>query len=64
MCKGMEFVFNHETVYNTATGMASLANLIPPFVMNMKLNPWAEGHEMMNFPKKPFHELIKTIKKP
>jgi len=64
MCKGMEFVFNHETVYNTATGMASLANLIPPFVMNMKLNPWAEGHEMMKFPKKPFHELIKTIKKP
>ena len=27
--------------------------------MNCSLNPWAEGHKMMEFPKKPFHEMIK-----
>lgn len=63
ICKGMKFVFAHKTVYNTITGMSSLANLAPPLIMNMKLNPWAEGHEMMRFPKKPFHELIKDIEK-
>ena len=29
--------------------------------MNCSLNPWAEGHNMMEFPKKPFHEMIKEI---
>ena len=27
--------------------------------MNCSLNPWAEGHDMMKFPKKPFHSIIK-----
>jgi L-lactate dehydrogenase complex protein LldF len=31
--------------------------------MNCGLNPWAEGHKMMEFPKKPFHKLFKEIKK-
>jgi L-lactate dehydrogenase complex protein LldF len=30
--------------------------------MNCSLNPWAEGHKMMQFPKKPFHEMIKELK--
>lgn len=31
--------------------------------MNSGLNPWAEGHEMMKFPKKPFHTIIKDLEK-
>jgi L-lactate dehydrogenase complex protein LldF len=29
--------------------------------MNCGLNPWAEGHEMMKFPKKPFHQVVKEL---
>ena len=61
MCKSMNFVFGHDGIYRAATAMASMANLIPSPIMNMKFNPWAEGHEMMKFPKKPFHKLIKDI---
>jgi len=32
---------------------------VPGPLINMKLNPWAYGHEMMTFPKKSFHELWK-----
>ena len=31
--------------------------------MNCGLNPWAEGHDMMKFPKKPFHEQIKDLER-
>ncbi len=30
--------------------------------MNCGLNPWAEGHDMFKFPKKPFHERIEELK--
>ena len=63
MCvgRGMSVLYGHPAIYNAATGMASLANLVPPFIMNSRLNPWAYGHDMMKFPKKPFHEMIKDI---
>jgi L-lactate dehydrogenase complex protein LldF len=41
--------------------MAHWANLIPTPLINCGLNPWAEGHKMMEFPPKPFHEIIKKI---
>ena len=63
MCKGMTVLYNHSWLYNLATGMASWANILPSFVLNNGLNPWAEGHKMMQFPKKPFHELIKELDK-
>ena len=63
MCKGMTALYNHSWLYNLATGMASWANILPSFVLNNGLNPWAEGHKMMQFPKKPFHELIKELDK-
>jgi L-lactate dehydrogenase complex protein LldF len=50
-------------LYNFGTGLAHWANLIPSPIMNCSLNPWAEGHDMMKFPKKPFHEMIKEIEK-
>lgn len=63
MCKGMTALFGHPALYNLATGFASWANILPSFVMHNGLNPWAEGHTMMKFPKKPFHELFKDIDK-
>ena len=45
------------------TAVSPVANIIPPFIINAKLNPWAEGHEMMKFPKRPFHEEFKRMKK-
>jgi L-lactate dehydrogenase complex protein LldF len=61
MCKGMSVLFGSPSLYKMATAVSPLANLIPPFLMNNGLNPWAEGHEMMKFPKKPFHEVIKEL---
>jgi L-lactate dehydrogenase complex protein LldF len=59
MCQGMSVLYGSPGLYNFATGLAHWANLIPSPVMNCGLNPWAEGHKMMEFPKKPFHEMIK-----
>ncbi|MCH5302187.1 MAG: lactate utilization protein [Prevotella sp.] len=63
MCRGMSLLFGSSALYKTATAVSPLLNVVPPFIMNMKLNPWAEGHEMMKFPKKPFHSLIKELEK-
>jgi L-lactate dehydrogenase complex protein LldF len=63
MCKGMSTVYGNEAVYNLGTALAHWANIIPSPLMNCGLNPWAEGHKMMEFPKKPFHKLFKEIKK-
>ena len=60
--KGMNVLFGSPAMYKMATAVSPLANIIPPFIMNMKLNPWAEGHDMMKFPKKPFHTVIKELK--
>jgi L-lactate dehydrogenase complex protein LldF len=62
MCKGMSTLFGSSSIYNTATAMAPLANLIPAPLMNLKLNPWAEGHKMMSFPKESFHSMWKKGK--
>ena len=61
MCSAMTMLFDHPSLYKMATAVSPLANIIPPFLMNSSLNPWAEGHEMMKFPKKPFHEMAKDL---
>ena len=62
MCKGMSTLYGSSGIYNAATSMAPLANLVPSPLMNLSLNPWAEGHEMMKFPKETFHSLWKKGK--
>ena len=57
MSKGMSFLFNHPALYTTALRMSPMANWVPGPLMNLPLNPWAYGHEMMKFPKKSFHQL-------
>ena len=62
MCKGMSMVYGSEGIYNLGTALAHWANLIPSPLINCGLNPWAEGHEMMKFPKETFHSLWKKGK--
>ncbi len=64
ICKGMEVIFDHPAIYNTATGELHLVNHVPDAILNCGLNPWAAGHKMMKFPKKPFHKLIKEVADP
>ena len=63
ICKGLGAVYGSSGIYNLGTALAHWANIIPSPLMNCGLNPWAEGHKMMEFPKKPFHKLIKEIEK-
>lgn len=62
MCKGMNLVFGSSGMYNTALKFAPLANFVPDALINCGLNPWAEGHKMMTFPKQTFHTLWKKGK--
>ncbi|MBQ7422006.1 MAG: lactate utilization protein [Prevotella sp.] len=63
MCKAMSMLYGNSSIYNTATSMSAIINKIPDFIVNSKMNPWAEAHEMMKFPKKPFHAIFKDIEK-
>ena len=62
MCRGMSMLYGSPGFYNIATSLAHWANFIPSPIINCSINPWAEGHKMMQFPKKPFHEQIKELK--
>ncbi len=62
MSGGMSFLYNHPALYTTALRFSPLVNWIPGPLINMKLNPWAYGHQMMKFPKKSFHQLWKEKK--
>ena len=59
MCRAMGILYGSTALYNLATALAHWANAIPAPIMNSSLNTWAEGHTMMDFPKQPFHELMK-----
>ena len=62
MSRGMSMLFNHTWMYNSALWWSPVANHVPRFLMYCKLNGWGQGHEMMRFPKKPFHVLWKKGK--
>ena len=62
MCKGMSMVYGSQGIYNLGTALAHWANIIPSPLMNCGLNPWAEGHKMMEFPKESFHTMWKKGK--
>ena len=63
MSQGMSFLFNHPALYQTALKCSPMVNWVPAPLMNLRLNPWAYGHQMMRFPKKSFHQLWKEEKK-
>ena len=57
MCLGMKMLFGSSGLYNTAMKFAPMANWVPSFLMESGLNPWADGHKMMKFPRNSFQEL-------
>ena len=61
MCDAMSRTFLSAALYDAATGSAHLLNKMPHALVHCGLNPWAEGHEMMEFPRKPFHKLFKEL---
>ena len=62
MSQGMSFLFNHPAIYQAALRLSPMVNWVPAPLINLKLNPWAYGHQMMKFPNKSFHQLWKEKK--
>ena len=63
MCDAMNLLFGHTGLYKSATAVSPLLNILPHGLVHSGINPWAEGHEMMKFPKKPFHSVFKDLVK-
>lgn len=63
MASGMTMVFENYPLYDTLLRTSSEMNMIPRKFFDFKLNAWSIGHEMMKFPKKPFHEIYKQAMK-
>lgn len=62
MSQGMEYLFDHPALYNTALKFAPLANHLPHALMYNKLNGWGFGHEMPEFPHESFQSMWKKGK--
>ncbi len=62
MSGGMSFLYNHPALYTTALRLSPMVNWIPGPLINLRLNPWTYGHQMMKFPPKSFHQLWKEKK--
>ena len=61
MCDAMSRAFGSPALYDAATRNAHLLNKMPHGLVHCGLNPWAEGHEMMEFPRKPFHKVFDEL---
>lgn len=59
MSNGMKVLFDHPALYTTALRFAPLANHIPAFLTDMKINAWCKHHAMPEFAKESFHSLWK-----
>ncbi len=62
MSQGMSFLYNHPALYTSALRLSPMVNWVPAPLINVKLNPWTYGHQMMKFPPKSFHQLWKEKK--
>ena len=63
MSGAMKMMFGSNFMYKSATAVSPIVNILPHELVHSGINPWAEGHEMMKFPKKPFHSIFKDIEK-
>lgn len=63
MANGMRTVFENYALYDTLLKSSSIVNYVPRKLFDIKLNAWGIGHEMMEFPKKPFHQIYKQAMK-
>lgn len=60
MSKGMKVMFDNPGLFTTALGFAPLANWMPSFLTNIKLNAWCKHHTMPVFAPKSFHKIWKS----
>ena len=59
MSQGMKILFQNPKLYTTALKFAPLANSLPSFLTDIKLNAWCKYHTMPHFASKSFHEMWK-----
>ena len=62
MSQGMKQLFEHPALYSSALRVAPVANYIPSFLTDIKLNTWCKYHAMPKFAKESFHTLWKKGK--
>lgn len=62
MSQGMKVMFENPGLYTTALKFAPLANHMPSFLTDIKLNAWCKHHTMPEFAKESFHSLWKKGK--
>ena len=61
MCRAMSLVYGAPSLYKLGTSLAHWANHVPRGIVECRLNPWAEGHDMMQFPRRPFHAIAREL---
>lgn len=61
MSNGMQTMFEHPGLYQTALKFAPIANHLPAFITGSKMNAWCKHHTMPEF-KESFHSLWKKGK--
>lgn len=57
MSRGMQMVFEHPSLYNTALRFAPLANHLPHCMIQNAWNAWGAEREMPQFAAHTFNEL-------
>lgn len=62
MSQGMKVMFDSPRLYTTALKFAPMANYIPSFLTDIRLNAWCKGHAMPEFASESFHSLFKKGK--
>ena len=62
MSVGMKVMFDSPSLYTTALKFAPIANHLPAFLTDIKLNAWCKHHTMPQFAKESFHSLWKKGK--
>ncbi|MGI6232746.1 MAG: lactate utilization protein B [Prevotella sp.] len=60
MSEGMEWLFDHPSLFETTLRFAPLANYVPEALTHYShLNPWGIGHAKPVFAKESFHQMWK-----
>jgi L-lactate dehydrogenase complex protein LldF len=62
MSKGLSYLYNHPSLYNTALKFAPVINKLPRFMVYNGLNAWGKGRELPSFAKESFTVLWKKGK--
>src|SRR5574344_439575 len=62
MSKGMSYLFNHPSIYQTGLKFAPIVNRMPRFITYNGINAWGRGRELPTFAKESFEQMWKKGK--